>query len=304
MPMEKRDPIFHDGRCSGPSWARYRVVVVVVWAMTCLSVLSAEPARADLAFRQRQVIVDARPTDEKVKAVFTFRVSGTKPVRIKRIATTCGCTRATTDRDEYKPGQAGRLNAEFEVGGRTGTQRKKIIVTTDDPRDRPATVTLVVNIPMLLRCQPRLVYWRTDQPAEPKTIDVDVVHDDPIEVTNVITNSPRLEATLKVIEKGRKYQVTVQPTDTDEALSAKIGLQTDFPPAVPRTYVLYARVIAPKPAPDDAENGDSDGTTERGDDDPDDAGEKPPKKDRPDDPTGNSGAESEADEAGDSAEPG
>src|SRR5438067_2418304 len=98
-----------------------------------LSILLCLAARAELKWEQIQVEVHPAVGDKEAIGHFKYKNSGDKPVRIKSVRTSCGCTAAQSQKDAIAPGDTGEVTATFKIGDRTGTQVKGVTVETDDP---------------------------------------------------------------------------------------------------------------------------------------------------------------------------
>lgn len=85
---------------------------------------------------------------EKVKHVFSFKNVGDKPVKIKSVNPSCGCTTPDWTRKEIEPGENGIVTVVFDSHARSGLQKKSVSVFTNT---RPAQTTLsfeaVVKVP-------------------------------------------------------------------------------------------------------------------------------------------------------------
>lgn len=64
---------------------------------------------------------------------FKFTNEGDKPLIIKKVQPSCGCTGATTDgRKEYSEGESGEIKITFNTQGKTGHQEKHVKIMTND----------------------------------------------------------------------------------------------------------------------------------------------------------------------------
>lgn len=83
---------------------------------------------------------------EKVKHVFVFENSGTEPVIITNVQTTCGCTAPKWTRDPVMPGQKGEITVEFNSAGKMGRQNKMITIISNAPTTHLKIVTNVLPV--------------------------------------------------------------------------------------------------------------------------------------------------------------
>lgn len=66
---------------------------------------------------------------EKVLIEFKFKNSGNKPLIIKDVTASCGCTVPEKPKEPIAPGQTGVIKAEFNTKNRVGSASKDVIVT-------------------------------------------------------------------------------------------------------------------------------------------------------------------------------
>ncbi len=180
------------------------------------------------------------PEDKQLDTTFAFRNSGTTPVTIKSVKTSCGCTTTKLDKTTYAPGEKGALTARFIFGQRKGSHRKLItVITADDTRQE---LNLVVSIHPGLTVTPALVFWKIGQPAEPQTVQLTAEPGTNVRVKRVTSSNPRVVATLKTSKPGEAYALNVKPSDTAQRETAELTVETDYPPDAPRSFTIYARV--------------------------------------------------------------
>lgn len=68
---------------------------------------------------------------EVIKHNFVFRNSGTDPLIIAKVLTTCGCTITKFPKEPILPGTVGRIEASFNSEGKMGRQNKIINVMSN-----------------------------------------------------------------------------------------------------------------------------------------------------------------------------
>jgi hypothetical protein len=182
------------------------------------------------------------PEDVSLEAHFTFKNTGTTPVTIKGLRSSCGCTTAHLDKKTYAPGEKGEVVARFFFGDRKGPQRKTIEVRTDDAPTEPTMLDLRVLINDPLTITPALVWWKRGEAAEAKAVQITADAEQHVRIKSVTSSNPRVVPKLETIKAGEQYAISVKPADTAQKESAEISVLTDFPPDAPRTYVIQARV--------------------------------------------------------------
>lgn len=218
-------------------------------AYLALFVLGAS-VHAQLSWNTRQL--DSHPTaeDTDVQGDFEFFNSGSVPVTILDVKTSCGCTTAALDKKTYAPGEKGKVSAVFHIGERQGLQQKQIIVTTDNHEEPMVQLTLRTFIPELLRMEPRAVLWQVNSQNLPRTVRLSAGTDQPIKILGVYSSDDRFFAQLKQIEPGRTYDVVISVASTTEPLRGMIRIETDYPASRPKIFNLNVEIqtpFAPRP---------------------------------------------------------
>lgn len=73
---------------------------------------------------------------EKVNHVYEFQNTGSKPLVISNVETTCGCTVPSFTSEPIAPGGFGKINIEFNTKGKLGLNDKNIIVISNADMNR------------------------------------------------------------------------------------------------------------------------------------------------------------------------
>ena len=179
--------------------------------------------------------------DTEAVGIFRFKNTGDQPVTILKTHSGCGCTTVDIEGRVYQPGESGEVAITFSFDGRVGKQTKEVLITTDASRKPVTWLTLSVKIPELVRIQPKLVYWKADEPREPKKVAVEVVHDEPVRIVGAEVAGESVVTQVNEVKEGEFYEVLVTPTG--EAGRAAITLKTDVPEDKPMEFLVIARVI-------------------------------------------------------------
>ena len=84
---------------------------------------------------------------EKVEYTFTFSNTGTEPLIITNVETTCGCTTPKGwPRDPIEPGQKGELTVAFSSVGKIGRQNKPVVVISNAANPEGNRISFTANI--------------------------------------------------------------------------------------------------------------------------------------------------------------
>jgi hypothetical protein len=197
-------------------------------------------AHADLAWEKPVQEFHRVPEDGHVDAKFAFKNTGTTPVTVKRVKTSCGCTTAKLAKNTFAPGESGEIAVKFTFGSRRGPSRKIIGVTTDDNQEQMLDLRVFIHEPLTLT--PALVYWKVGDAGETKLVKLTTPDGQKIGIKGVTSSDPRVSAKVEAVTPGKEYVVSVKPADTAAKLAAELTIATDFPPDAPRSYRLFARI--------------------------------------------------------------
>ncbi|MFP4093935.1 MAG: DUF1573 domain-containing protein [Cyclobacteriaceae bacterium] len=67
----------------------------------------------------------------KVNHVFEFENSGTEPLILSNVLTTCGCTATSWPREPIVPGEGGKIAVSFNSAGKMGKQNKVVTIVSN-----------------------------------------------------------------------------------------------------------------------------------------------------------------------------
>jgi hypothetical protein len=207
-----------------------------------LLLLAFATAHAEgLRFDLTEVAVTPRAGAQEVLAHFPFTNAGTAPVTITETIASCGCTSVHHDLDTYAAGAKGELLVTFEVGGRSGLQRKSIQVYTNGGPMQ--LLELVVHLGEAPTVTPGILYWTRGEPATPREALIAIPTGADEYPLSAIPSRPRMQATLSP-KAGGAWAVTVTPQDTAEITNVLIEIKTNL------GHVLYvfANIADPGPA--------------------------------------------------------
>jgi len=82
---------------------------------------------------------------DKVEHVFELENTGSEPLILTDVKTTCGCTAPEWPREPIAPGQKASLKVVFNSTGKIGTQNK-VITVMSNAVNSPARVKIVTNV--------------------------------------------------------------------------------------------------------------------------------------------------------------
>jgi hypothetical protein len=193
------------------------------------------------------VKVNPKPEDEVATIIFSFKNEGTKPVKVVKIESACSCLSATVDSAVYQPGQVGTGKAEFKVSAFTGEQEKNIVLTTDDTEQPEWVIPFIVNVPELVKIEPKMVQWMLNEAPTAKDFTVTFTGKDEMKVTGLESSRENMSAVFKEVKPGREYRVTLTPKTTDGIMIGVVKVITDSKiPKYARQLGFFGVVRAPE----------------------------------------------------------
>ncbi len=205
----------------GPSLLR----AALVFAMAAVGCRSQ--ARAELAWKQRVVELQAEADSTVLEARFPFTNTGVKAIDVTQVESSCGCTVVSLEKRHYEPHESGEIVAKYTVSSQAGEQTKTVQVETNDGQP-PTVLTLSIHVPQVLSIQPPFLVWRHGELPNPKTISVEVAKDFSAKDVSVQSSAVGFVAGLVPLVPGRKYELTVHPQSTDQHQFSTLVIRCHF----------------------------------------------------------------------------
>ncbi len=152
---------------------------------------------------------------ELVKHTFVIKNAGDKPLEIRSIRPTCGCTITDTKPRTVAPGLSTQIPVTLNLKGRRGRQIKNIVVTSNDPKRSTMQLRFDGTATSVIDVQPvSISFGVLPEGVLPpgkftRTISVSTTRDEPFEITKVLSSRQLVDTEIKVIEAGKKYEVKV-----------------------------------------------------------------------------------------------
>lgn len=209
---------------------------------------TALPVRGGLVFDREVASETAAPSEETHESKFHFKNTGTKPVAISEVQSTCGCLGAATDKMLYQPGESGTLSATIKLGTFEGEVIKSIYLISDDVEAPKRQLQMKITIPKLMEVSPEVTTWAVGEEAKPKKLTIKVLRDEPIVVTSVSSTRDAFTAELVELEKGRAYEVIMTPKTTAEPTLGAVKIETDCELSRYRNRLAFFNVVRPRRA--------------------------------------------------------
>lgn len=82
---------------------------------------------------------------DRVEHVFNYTNTGTEPLILSNVKTTCGCTAPNWSRDVLAPGESTNMTIKFNSTGKSGMQKKYITISSNAVNN-PERIRITANI--------------------------------------------------------------------------------------------------------------------------------------------------------------
>ena len=198
----------------------------------------------DLVFEKTLIEVIAAPDQELVTADFAFSSQGEGPAVIKRYDAPCSCLEAQISdggRLNWASGEKGTVRGLFKVGNFRGTVDKQISVLMTDGKRHDLTVRMTT--PELLKIEPKTLKWAEGETPERKFFELTVSGEEALKILKISgTNEEKFPFELETLEEGRRYRLSVTPSETDSRGFGLLRIATDSKFKKHQSYQAYAVV--------------------------------------------------------------
>jgi hypothetical protein len=202
------------------------------------------PARAELKWAAPDFTGTLGPGQESLATRFTFKNTGTTPVRVTEVRASCGCTTGKVDQLLYQPGQSGVLTVTFAAAGSVGLKEEVLYVTTDEPGREPYPVTLKITIAEWLALTPRFISWPTNSPASAQSARLTLDPAAGASVLRVTSSSPAFAVRLlpPATPDSAASLVEITPASTGSPARAVINVVVLLPSGQELNRTVHVRV--------------------------------------------------------------
>lgn len=194
--------------------------------------------------------------DVKQSTTFRFYNRGDKPLKIKNIQASCGCTVPELDQTVFEPGDGAELTVEFDPSNRIGDQRNTVMIETSDPDNPRTTLMLRGFVRPVVSFEPALVQLGEVLLQEGKSVTIHAVSvDEDFEVTRAtVTSGEHLSVEVLEAEEFEDerfgetlYRVPLRVTLAPEAPSGQvrggISVRTNHSAARIRNLRVFGEVV-------------------------------------------------------------
>lgn len=194
-----------------------------------------------------------------VRHDFWFKNVGTGPLEVLRVKPTCDCTAAGDYDRIVQPGERGKISIQVDTKNLVGEVTKSVVVNTNMVSDARVVLNFKGQVWRPLESTPtKAAFGRIRKDvleSKPPTLKItlDNKMDSPARLSNVRSGNPAFSATVKVLEKGKKFELDVTAhASADPGLNhTLIDIDTSLPEMpvlrIPVSMYVTAAVLVSPP---------------------------------------------------------
>jgi len=151
---------------------------------------------------------------QPVEHTFVVKNTGTSPLEILNVRSSCGCTVAAISQREIPPGESTSITSRFNPAGRRGHQRTAITLETNVPDSPRTTLMMSGTVQELVLVEPNGLFLGAMGMGDSFQQSVDIInrHEQPMLITSITTAPEILNARAEVLEEGKQHRIHVSAT--------------------------------------------------------------------------------------------
>jgi hypothetical protein len=186
-----------------------------------------------------------------VSGEVTIKNVGKSPLKIISVKASCGCTTPTKPKDSLEPGESDKLTVGYDTLKRKGAAHQTVTITTNDPTQPSAILTVQGNVKALYEMKPQDGIFFAN-------VFQDTASTQTVKITNMYTEKMNLklpenqkfdpfEISLKEVEPGMVYELTAstKPPMKEGNAYVDVQLQTGVEKAPTISVRVNAFVMPP-----------------------------------------------------------
>lgn len=208
-------------------------------------VSEAAPPGGALSFQPEEFSHRAAEGQTEFTATFVAKNTGTVPVRLTKVDSSCSCLKAGADVEVLAPGATATIEAVFDISKLSGESEKRVYVHTDIPGALEYILPVKVDVPPIAALEPAMVTWPVGGEAKPAEATFKVLREKPIRVLEAVSSRDTVKAELHTVVEGREYRIVLTPASTDAIMLGLVRIKTDCELEEHSQQLLYFAVQDP-----------------------------------------------------------
>ena|SRR6266568_4108256 len=206
----------------------------------CFLIVSLQHvALAQLRWEKTEVDVPYVVSSKEVVVEFNFINEGKDIVQIEKLEPCCGCVFPVTDRNNYAPGEKGKLTATFTIGDSFGKQIKRVRVTAGG---KTQVLNFSVLLPEWVHLSDNKVRWELGGDGAAKRIIISAPSKATLEVIGVKSACGFVKPEFRTVHEGEMYELVLKPIGTRLPIVDVIRIQIRLENNVQREASIIAIV--------------------------------------------------------------
>ena len=226
---------------------------IAMLACFCLPLFSAQESEAAPKISVENPLFDFGDIDRgaKVTTKFKFKNSGSAPLEIINVATSCGCTSAVPDKTTYAVGESGEIPVTFDSGRFSGPITKRVTIRTNDPASPDTVVTIKGNVVVEINAKPTSLFFARAKLGETTTQELTVSTQklDKLEISDLKADPEFLSVVMeRVDDRNIKIKVTAdgsQFPDGRPRLNGTVSYRTNSETQPEMKHIVAVNVEHP-----------------------------------------------------------
>ncbi len=190
------------------------------------------PTNATIAFESLTVDLGTVIRGESASRHITFTNSGSEPLVLIDVKTSCGCTTVQGAQQTVAPGGRGSFELKLDTARFIGDMAKTADVESNASNGVVRlTVKAKVWSPVSLN-PPGVTFGSVIKgtKVEPRVVEITVTEPEPLKLGGITCSNPYFHTEMKTVEEGRKYQLTVSVAELgDQPQNADLVLELGHP---------------------------------------------------------------------------
>lgn len=185
---------------------------------------------------------------------YLFRNTGSGPLTITQVKTSCGCTVPELEKKTYMPGETGTLDVTFDPKGKKGIIARNITIFTDSETTPSETLIVRAFVKPIVLLEPNIIPFEAVQKSETATKEFKVYgRTEDFKVTRATVAKPdvfdiKVEDKGEVEHNGEKLRLSVITVTVKDSASpnnhrADVTIRTNDPRRSIMSGTVIARVI-------------------------------------------------------------
>ncbi len=209
------------------------IAILVILRVSCF---------AQLQWDSKELELKPSPLDSETVAHFKFKNVGVTGINLNSVSISCDCTTIQWPKSKTAPGDSGDIVATFSIGDRVGLQEKTIVLKSTDAETPQTILTFKVQIPEVIRLEPKFLQWERGDSHAAKTIHVKILNEYPVKALSASSSNPAISTKVEQSKGGEGFDIVVTPKKFLKPIATVVKIVTDYPPEKPKVVLAYVRV--------------------------------------------------------------